>query len=207
MSVVQYVSRPSAHSSDRKGERVRYIVVHSTATQPNATSANTLRYLTRNDRCVSAHVYVAQDGVCYQMVPDELAAHHCASASVRFPDGSGGVLANRWTWGIEMFGFAGKPVEPDVVAAGIRCVAEACERLGLGVYAVVGHREIDPSRRSDPEFVDMDVFRGGVATALAPARREDAVRIRAELVELRDATRAQLARMDNMIGLLDLMIG
>ena len=95
------------------------------------------------------------------MVRDELAAHHCESATVNLP-GIDPVDANESTWGIELYQESNSVVPGDVINIGIERVAEACIRLGINADNVVGHGELDPSRRHDPVFpegINMDWFR------------------------------------------------
>jgi hypothetical protein len=161
------VERPSVHYSARRGYPVHYIIVHSTDSPAGAPALATLNYLVKNDRGVSVHELVLPDGVSYRLVNDGLAAHHCESASVQFPDGSPANLANEITWGIEAYQIHGQPVGEQVVRVAVERVAAACRRFGLGVHQVLAHREIDPARRSDPVGIDMEWFRSAVAATLA----------------------------------------
>jgi len=164
---VGVIDRPSVHWSDRQGQVVRYIIVHSTESPVGAPAENTLNYLVGpNDRGVSAHELVLPGDRVYRLVPDERAAHHCESATVTFPDGTPANLANEITWGIEAYQVVGRPVGVDVLATTTQRVVAACRRLRLDASQVLGHREIDPTRRSDPVGVDMDQFRAAVTREL-----------------------------------------
>jgi|GEM_PF-6832998 len=161
------VDRPSVHSSGRKGEQVRYIIVHSTDSPVGAPAENTLTYLVGpNDREVSVHELVLPGGQVYRLVPDDRAAHHTEWETVSFPDGTPWQRANEASWGIEAYQIKGKAVGQDVLAATIERVAVACTRFGLDSTRVLGHREVDPTRKSDPVGVDMDEFRAAVAKLL-----------------------------------------
>ena len=161
------IDRPSEHFSERKGEKVRYIIVHSTDSPVGVAAENTLDYLVGpNDREVSAHEVVMPGGKVHRLVPDELAAHHTESESVQFPDGTPWQRANEATWGIESFQICGRAVGQEVLEATIDRVVAACKRLELDYTRVLGHREVDPSRKNDPVGVDMDEFRAAVADSL-----------------------------------------
>jgi hypothetical protein len=161
------MDRPSVHWSDRQGQQVRYVIVHSTDSPVGAPAENTLNYLVGpNERGVSAHELVLPGGQVYRLVPDERAAHHCWSESVRFPDGTPSHLANEITWGIEVYQVSGKPVGEEVLATAIERAAAACRRFELDSSHVLGHREIDPDRRQDPVGVDVDELRGAVTQML-----------------------------------------
>lgn len=161
------VNRPSPHHSPRQGQSIRYIIVHSTASPVGSTAEGTLNYLVGpNEPEVSAHEVTLPDDMAYITVPDELAAHHCESRTTFFPDGTPWYLANEVSWGVEAFQVVGKPVGAEVRATTLARVVEACKRLKLGADSVLGHREIDPTNRSDPVGVDMDEFRAQVAGQL-----------------------------------------
>lgn len=161
MEVIDY---PAMAWRGRLGEKVRYIIVHSTAS-PLGDPWNTLRYLRKNDRGVSVHE-LALPGHVYRMVTDERAAHHCYSESVKFPSGESYNLANSITWGIEGYQLKDQDTQQSVVAAMVERVAFACRRFRLSPSEVLGHKEIDPRRRSDPVGVNMDEFRKRVQRRL-----------------------------------------
>lgn len=148
----------SKHFCGRQGHSAKYIIVHSTASPPG-DSVYTFAYLQDNARGVSVHEYCSPRWEVYIMVPDTLGANHCWSKSVAFPGGEHPDLANLITWGIELFQVRSQDTAKEIVLAGAWRVAKACKRLGLDSEAVLGHREIDPSRRSDPVGVDMYWFR------------------------------------------------
>ena len=167
VAVAGVIDRPSVHWSDRQGQQVRYIIVHSSASPVGVPAENTLDYLVGpNERGVSAHELVLPGGQVYRLVPDERAAHHCWSESVRFPDGTPSHLANETTWGIEAYQVNGKPVSKEILDTVVERVAAACRRFELDSSHVLGHREIDPDRRQDPVGVDMDELRGAVTQML-----------------------------------------
>lgn len=165
------VDHPSQHWSPRDGRKPRYIVIHSTETPADGTTAGTLQYLTQNDRQVSIHELIMPGHPVYRMVPDDRAAHHVGYATL--PNGAGGFEANLQTWGEELYNVAGRPVDKETRDRGVARAAEACKRLGLTSAEVLGHREVDPARRSDPTGIDMDAFRRDVATLLGEKREPD----------------------------------
>lgn len=164
----EVIDRPSLYQDSRGGQKARYIVVHTTASPVGAPAENTVKYLVGpNDRGVSVHEVAMPAGKAYRLVPDDLLAHHARSDKVRFPDGTPWQFANHITWGIEGYQVAGRPASQEVVALMRVRVAAACKRLGLEYTRVLGHREIDPERKSDPVGVDsMDEFRASIADLL-----------------------------------------
>ena len=161
------INRPSPHHSDRQSQTIRYVIVHSTASPVGASAEDTLNYLVGpNEPEVSAHEVTLPGDMAYITVPDDLSAHHCESKTTSFPDGAPWYVANEICWGVEAFQVVGKSVGAEVRATTLARVVEACKRLGLGADRVLGHREIDPTNRSDPVGVDMDEFRAEVAQQL-----------------------------------------
>jgi hypothetical protein len=155
----------SNHYSSRAGQRAKYVVLHSTASPAGSTLASTAAYLKQNDRAVSIHELVG-DTTVYRMVTDDRAAHHCESPTAQLPGGEPNSLNNELTWGIEGFQIGTTPVTAAVWRLMLERVVLACRRLGIPSARVVAHREIDPTRRTDPLGVDMTQFRAGGATAL-----------------------------------------
>jgi hypothetical protein len=157
----------SLYWSHRRGQRVRYVIVHSTASAVGAPAEDTLKYLVGPNDCrASAHELVLPEGRIYRLVPDECAAHHCGSESVCFPDGTSAHWANEVTWSIEAYQVSGNPVGKEVLATAIERTAAACRRFGLSSGHVLGHCEIDPGRCQDPVGVDMGKLRATVEKML-----------------------------------------
>lgn len=149
--------------SPRGGVRPRYIVVHSTDSPAGSTPAGTMKYLQENDRQVSIHELVIP-GAVYVMVADGMAAHHAGNSTL--PDGTTGSAVNAASWGTEMYQVHGEPVAPSLIDVCMARVVAACRRLDIPSRNVLGHREIDAGRRSDPVGVDMVAFRAAVAAKL-----------------------------------------
>lgn len=159
--------RPSAHSTGRNGEQVRYIIVHSSDSRVGVPAEDTLTYLVGpNDDGVSAHEVVLPGGKVYRLVPDELAANHFESQNVQLPDGTSGQLANKATWGIQAYQIEGRAVGQKALEATIDRVVAACKRLELDHSHVLGAGEVDAEHPDEPAGVDMDPFRAAVADGL-----------------------------------------
>lgn len=168
MDIPRYTvtSRPSNHHSHRGGQRVIWLVAHTTEGPNGSTIEGTIRYLQSNERQASAHEFVAP-GMAVLMVPDDRAAHHAGSESSRFPNGATGFNGNAQSFGLEMYHNVGTTISPATVAIAVDRFAQACRRFGLGVERILAHRDIDPTRRSDPVGVEMPWFRARVAERLA----------------------------------------
>jgi N-acetyl-anhydromuramyl-L-alanine amidase AmpD len=123
------------------------IVWHFTATDPG-TARNLARrirtYKRGVDRATSWHVIVAHDGVLWQSVPFLRGAWHCAKGRIA------GHRVNACSVGIELEGHGGTFSEDQIWAAEllVRTLRETYEIHPA--QAGRGHREFDPTRRSDP---------------------------------------------------------
>lgn len=158
------VPHASQHHSSRAGQRVAWVIVHSTASPANGTPAGTLAYLTSNSLQVSIHELINPEAT-YIMVHDDRAAHHAGYGTL--PDAAANPAnPNARTWGVEMYQTGASAPTSAIVERAAQRTAEACRRFGLGADRVLAHREIDPSRRSDPVGVNMTTFRQRVAEIL-----------------------------------------
>lgn len=159
------INYPTRHTSSRQGAATRWIVVHTT--EGNSTLPNAAAYLASNALGVSAHE-LAGEGIAYLMAPDHLATHHAGAATARLPSGETGQGVNRASWGIEIHNRAGQPPSAGAYLVAVARIAEACKRLRLPVEKIIAHRDVDPSRRSDPTGVNMDTLRADVLALMAP---------------------------------------
>jgi hypothetical protein len=155
----------SNHYSSRAGQAPKYIVLHSTASPVGSTLASTAAFLKQNDRAVSIHELVG-DATVYRMVTDDRAAHHAEAPTAQLPGGEPNYLNNELTWGIEGFQIGTTPVSAAVARLMLERVVLACRRLNIPSSRVLAHREIDPTRRTDPLGIDMIQFRAALRVAL-----------------------------------------
>lgn len=170
-----YVDSPSKHHSSR-GRVSGWIIVHSSESPAGAPPINTVRYLQDNGRGVSAHRCIIPAHThtveIHKMVPLNRAAHHAGADSSCLPSGVCGGEVNRQSDGIEIYSVAGEGVAPALREAAVHEVATICLSRGLNADKVLGHRETDPTRRSDPVGIDMDAFRADVARLVRQWREE-----------------------------------
>ena len=164
------ISYPTRHTSSRMGTRASWIVVHTT--EGNSTLPNAAAYLASNALQVSAHELVG-DGVAYVLAADEVATHHAGANTARLPSGETGAAVNRASWGLEIHNQSGQRPSEGAYRVAVERLAAACKRLGLAPERIIAHREVDPSRRSDPTGVSMSELRAAVARTLAPKPVEE----------------------------------
>ena len=159
--------RPSVHTESRDGQAVRYVVVHSSDSPVGVPAESTVDYLAGpNADETSVHELVLPGDRVYRMVADDLAARHCETPTVQFPDGTPSHLANEVTWAISAYQVKGMSVGQEVLEQTIDRIVAACRRLQLDARQVLGHREIDPGQTQAPIGVDMDALRQTVQEKL-----------------------------------------
>ncbi len=106
-------------------------------------------------RKTSWHFSIEADGVIWQHLSTLVVAYHAGSGTA---SAIGGRPANSVSIGVELVG-RGEVLELQRVSAlALRDALE--QRYRMGPAAVVGHSEIDPSRRRDPGPAWLGVLRG-----------------------------------------------
>lgn len=131
------------------------IVVH-------ATESDTLDYtfeLLLNSKVpnrISAHYVIDRDGTAYQLVDEKKRAWHAGTS-----EWNGATDINSHSIGIEFQSPHGGDFMAAQLATGIELGREIVQRYGILKNNIVRHKDIAPSRKSDPnesfpwdEFVD-----------------------------------------------------
>lgn len=143
------------------------VIAHHTAGAN--TSTNTIRYNPMISNALSSQIHLGRDGVC-TLVGVGIAYHAGEDNTKKYLPGyvnrpsAGGsksfTMANARTIGIEAVNAGnGTQVWPLIqMDAYYRICAGICWYLGLPVSRVLGHKEIAPGRKIDPNF-DMAQFR------------------------------------------------
>lgn len=133
--------------SSRQGQPIVAIIIHATA------GSDSLNWLKGNVNGTSIHVLIRKDGTCFQMVPDDSAAHHVGFSKmvhngVTYSE-KGKLSCNHITLGIELENLNnGKDPYPEVQ---LRAAAwwVAHWRSVHGSLQVLMHRDIDQHGKSD----------------------------------------------------------
>jgi N-acetylmuramoyl-L-alanine amidase len=132
---------PSLNFNARKAQ---LIVLHHTGLPDAATALTELRRRT-DAGGVSAHYLVAASGQIYQLVDDQARAWHAGAARwAEFTD------LNSASIGIELDNDGQKPFAPAQIAALITLLDDLTRRLNIPRTAIVGHGDIAPGRKVDP---------------------------------------------------------
>jgi hypothetical protein len=141
-------SHTSTHHSSRNGAPVLAVVIHATA------GTNSLGWLVKNPRGVSSHALIRKDGLIYELVPDDRAAHHVGYSQIRLNQRIYGRTttpdANEITLGVELENLNnGKDPYPEeqILALGWWLAQKARAYPNL---ALLKHEDIDTQGKSDP---------------------------------------------------------
>ena len=137
------VDLPSPNFGERRpaGAKVKFVVLHYTATETLAQALDILRDPARE---VSAHYVVDRDGDVYRLVAEDKRAWHAGVGSWRGEDD-----VNSVSIGIEIVN-AGPP-EP-YPERQMRAVVALCRELAARHPGVefIGHSDVAPDRKVDP---------------------------------------------------------
>jgi len=151
----------SVNYSPRNGASISMLVIHSTE---GTRKSDIPILLGQTPRKVSVHYYVQRDGVIYQFLPDTVSAWHAGASNWL---GHGSIWIQEHSLGIEMeslnTGSVYKQRQPDIQ---YNAVVEL-SRMLVRKYAIqqayfVRHKDIAPSRKSDPSFFPWLEFRDDV---------------------------------------------
>lgn len=158
------------------------IVLHGTEQDSVIDSLATLRSRNSGGR-VSAHYLIGRDGAIYQLVEDSRRAWHAGA-------GSWGTITdvNSASLGIELDNDGSAAFPPAQLDALVRLLDDLCDRHGIPRTQVIGHADMAPARKRDPNalFPWRDLARAGFGRwprepLLDPPPGFDAVRALREL--------------------------
>lgn len=139
---------PSPNCDDREGHAIDMLVLHYTGMK-NVDDARDKLCNANNERKVSAHYLVDEDGAVYRLVPEGKRAWHAGVSYWR-----GQTNINQRSIGIEIvnpgheFGYRPFP-KAQMVAVAELC-KEIIARHNIPARNVVGHSDIAPERKDDP---------------------------------------------------------
>jgi N-acetylmuramoyl-L-alanine amidase len=122
----------------------RLIVIHHTEMQSAQSALKVLQ--TRNDKGqVSAHYLIADNGKIFQLVDDKNRAWHAGAGSWQ-----GITDINSISIGIELDNDGVEPFDEAQIQALIKLLDDLCTRLKISRTAIIGHADLAPTRKSDP---------------------------------------------------------
>jgi len=133
-----------APSPNFDARKPRLIVIHHTDMDSAEAALRVLHTQNRQGR-VSAHYLIANNGRLYQLVGDNQRAWHAGVGSWQ-----GVTDINSISIGIELDNNGSEPFEERQILSLIRLLDDLCTRLNIPRDAIIGHADLAPSRKSDP---------------------------------------------------------
>ena len=155
--MIKAIKYQSSNYSDRKKNAViDTIVIHHTATNDAETA---LKLLTQKEYQVSSHYLIDKDGVIYHLVDESKKAWHAGISNWR-----GRENINDYSIGIELVNNGFQAFPDKQMKALIELCKEIMERHNISERNVVGHFDIAPNRKIDPnEFFNWKkLFENGI---------------------------------------------
>jgi N-acetylmuramoyl-L-alanine amidase len=150
----EFIESPNCNIR-RKGAKISAVVIHYTESM---SIDGTISWFKNPISKVSAHYIVGRDGRVVQMVPDEKKAWH-AGVSAMHPD-----LpktdpryepdVNQFSIGIELVGTADSGYTDRQLASLYTLIEVLISRYKIPPERVVGHSQIAPGRKLDPDGYD-----------------------------------------------------
>lgn len=160
------------HGGVRAEGKTRFGIVHMSAGGSALSSLKWLASITS-----SYHYIIERDGLIYRAVAHELIAHHAGDS--KWPGSDGGTM-NDEALGVSLANMNGtdgrhEEVRPEQYLSLLWLCAFLTEQYPeLGVECWIGHRDIAPSRRNDPDPLVFDLrgFREDLTEELFRRRRD-----------------------------------
>lgn len=131
-------------SSNFEPRRARIIVIHHTAMDTVDEALLTLQTRNAGGR-VSAHYLIGEDGQRYQLVADQERAWHAGASRW-----SGVSDLNSVSIGIELDNDGSEPFAQPQIESLLVLLTDLTDRLGIQKHLIVGHGDIAPTNKDDP---------------------------------------------------------
>ncbi len=159
--VPRIIQLPSPNKSSGPGRIIDMIVIHATV-GAFAPSVDWLRKRDRPNR-TSAHYVIAKDGGIVQLVAEADKAWHAGHG--RWND-RGGINTRSLGLELENANDGKDPYPKEQLEATLWLCARACRKHPITLVNVVGHADVDPKRKTDPEGFPWKIFRAALFDAL-----------------------------------------
>lgn len=155
----QEVVAETPHRSAPASRKIKFVVLHSTGA---ATAPGTIKWFAMPESKVSAHLLIDKDGTVYRFVPDAANAWHAGVSAWK-----GLNNLNNWSIGIELVHVDGKDEwpRPQLEACLAACI-DFCAKHKIAAADVIGHNDIAPGRKVDPQGFPWTEFRESLASRL-----------------------------------------
>jgi N-acetylmuramoyl-L-alanine amidase len=158
----------AVHAGARRDRSaITLIVLHCTV---GGHAKGSIEYLNNTrDKSASYHYVIDRDGLIYRMCPPERVAYHAGDSDWPNPRPyPNKTSVNPYSLGIAWANWNdGEALTAEQEESGLWLCGVFVER-GVSIERVVGHYEVSPGRKTDPEFaVDMNVWRDKLTYYLA----------------------------------------
>jgi N-acetylmuramoyl-L-alanine amidase len=141
---VKFIASPNFMRVDGL-RKITAVIVHYTGAM---TTASTVSWFKQKVSGVSAHYVIGRDGEIIQMVKDNNEAWHAGKS--KMPD-TGQTGVNRFSIGIELVGTMDSGFLDVQMAAFYSLLEELVRKYEIPPHRVVGHADIAPGRKIDPD--------------------------------------------------------
>lgn len=174
-SRVQRLDNARHHGPLRASSDVTMLVMHTT---DGGSAASSIAYLnSTDDKAASYHYLIDRNGDILRMTAPSLVAYHAGDSAWPNPvratpanatRPNGGHSVNRVSIGIA-WANKGEPLTDAQIESALWLCGALCHEYAIDVNRVLGHREIAPGRKVDPEpkVMVMDEWRALLARYLA----------------------------------------
>jgi N-acetylmuramoyl-L-alanine amidase len=149
----------SPNHSQRKSEIDSIIIHHTAGLHPGCT-----RWLCMPEAKVSAHIVITTDGIPYKLVEEHRRAWHAGRGAFD-ADKDGVITQAEKYWNDRSLGIELEAVAPYAYTPAQLAMLDNVVYYYLYAHKsiltdwILGHKEISPGRKIDPENFDMAVFR------------------------------------------------
>ncbi len=157
---------PDFKSNEDRARIVDLMVIHCT----EGAFAGAVTFLTaKDDHLVSAHYAVSKAGDLVQMVGENDVAYHAGGTKEKPASWLGRENINGRSIGVELENKDDgvDPYTPVQLAVLLWLVLRTCRRFSLTAAQIVGHADVDPGRKNDPNGFPWGQFRAAVAFHLS----------------------------------------
>jgi len=139
---MQFIASPH---HGRRVKRITAVVIHYTG---SLQLSSTVDWFTRPESKVSAHYVIGREGEVVQMVQEDRVAWHAGVSQM--PDTKERNV-NAFSIGVELVGTADSGFPAMQFLALVNLVEGVVRRHNIPLDRVVGHKDISPGRKIDPD--------------------------------------------------------
>lgn len=137
------IFKRSPNQSSRPSDEISLLVLHADA---GKTDQGTISWILSPESKVSYHYFLTRAGLIYQFVADDAKAWHAGVSSFK-----GRANCNNYSLGVSFANAQkGEQFTAGQLDAGVKLVAELCQRYSIPLARITTHAVISPGRKTDP---------------------------------------------------------